>query len=226
MITVVNAQFFGGDKKLNKLVDQPFYDGVEYKLFTNRPEIVKNTNWEAIELEVKDPRLSAREIKTNIHKFFPKSEYWLWLDANMKLTVDPNIFISQYLNVHDICLMPHPERTHWFEEASFLLNRDQSLKEPLQKAVDKYSKEGYPSTTLYETGVLLRRNTDRVNKFNSIWWQEIQETCIRDQISFPYCAWKAGLAVNTFPGTNSVNQLRYQLKNYLPQWEEVIRDWN
>ena len=226
MITVVNAQFFGGDKKLTKLVDQPFFEGVEYKLFTNRPNITSGTNWEAVKLDVSNPRLSAREIKTNIHQFFSKSDYWLWLDANMKLTVDPYKLTSQYLIRHDICLMPHPERTHWFEEANFLLNRDQSLKDPLQKAVNKYTEEGFPSTSLYETGVLLRRNTEKVRKFNSIWWNEIQNTCIRDQISFPYSAWKAGLAVNTFPGTNSVNHLRYQLKNYLPQWEEVVRDWN
>lgn len=226
MITVINASFFGGDKKLTRLVDQPFFEGVEYKLFTNRPDIASGTNWEAVKLDVTNPRLAAREIKTNIHEFLPEAKYWLWLDSNMLLKVNPLSLVEKYLVRHDICLMPHPERTHWFEEARFLFNRDQSLKEPLNKAIDKYSKEGYPSTSLYETGVLLRRNTDRVNKFNSIWWQEIQETCIRDQISFPYCAWKAGLAVNTFPGTNSVNQLRYRLKNYLPQWEEVVRDWN
>lgn len=226
MITVVNAQFFGGDKILTKLVDQPFFEGVEYKLFTNRPDIAAETNWEAVKLDVSNPRLSAREIKTNIHEFFPKSDYWLWLDANMKLTVDPYILVSQYLIRHDICLMPHPERNHWFEEANFLLNRDQSLKDSLQKAVNKYTEEGFPSTSLYETGVLLRRNTEKVRDFNSIWWHEIQDTCIRDQISFPYSAWKAGLAVNTFPGTNSVNHLRYKLKDYLPQWGEVVRDWN
>lgn len=225
-IVVVNASFYGGDKNITKIVNQPQYDGVAYKLFTNRPSVADGSIWEPIELNVSDPRLAAREIKTNTHEFFPEVKYWLWLDSNMLLKVNPLSLVEKYLVRHDICLMPHPERTHWFEEANFLLNRDSSLKEPLQSAVNKYTSEGFPSTSLYETGVLLRRNTEKVRKFNSIWWNEIQNTCIRDQISFPYSAWKAGLAVNTFPGTNSVNHLRYQLKNYLPQWEEVVRDWN
>lgn len=226
MITVVNASFYGGDKEIKSIVNQPKYEGVEYKLFTNKPEVTDNTIWEPIQTYAENPRLKAREIKINIDKFLPDSKYWLWIDSNMKINTDPKHLIKKYLESFDICLMPHPERTHWFEEASFLLNRDQSLKDPLQKAVDKYSKEGFPSIALYETGVLLRRNTKQIIKFNNIWMNEINSTCIRDQISFPYAAWKSGLAVNTFPGTNSVNQLRYKLKNYLPQWEEVIRDWN
>ena len=226
MITVVNASFYGGDKNITKIVDQPQYVGVSYKLFTNRHSVTDGTVWEPIEHKTTNPRLSAREIKTNIHDFIPEAKYWLWLDSNMLLKVNPLVLVQKYLVNHDICLMPHPERTHWFEEANFLVNRDNSLKKPLQNAVNKYTSEGFPSTSLYETGVLLRENTTKVRNFNSIWWNEIQNTCIRDQISFPYSAWKAGLAINTFPGTNSVNSLRYQLKKYIPQWEEVVRDWN
>ena len=226
MITVVQAVFYGGDKAIKKIVNQPSFEGVEYKLLTNKPELAYSTNWDVILTETENPRLKAREAKINIHTLFPKSDYWFWIDANMKIVEDPNILVKKYLNNFDICLLPHPERTHWVEEANFLVNRDHQLKPYLEKAIKKYTADGFPSISLFETGVLLRRNTAKIKHLNEIWMNEIHHTCIRDQISFPYSAWKAGVAVNTFPGTNSVNRLRYESKPYLPQWTEVIRDWN
>ena len=226
MITVVNAQFFGGDKEIKELVDQPSYKGVEYVLYTNKPEVVEGTNWRAVEMSTDNPRMTARDIKINIHKYHPDSSHWFWIDANMKIEVDPNLLINKYLGRHDVCLMPHPERHHWVEEAQFLLDRDPNLEEPIQELINQLYAEGFASTTLYETGVLLRLNTAKVIAMNKYWWEKVSEVCIRDQISFPYAAWKAGLAVNTFPGTNSINPLRFELKRYLPQWKEVIRAWN
>ena len=42
----------------------------------------------------------------------------------------------------------------------------------------------------YETGILLRMNTNRVHYFNDIWWSEIQNGSLRDQLSIPYVVWK------------------------------------
>ena len=226
MISIVNAQFYGGDKNIKQLVDQPQFKGVEYILFTNKPEVAEGTNWKAIKMDTDNPRMTARDVKINIHKHLPDSTYWLWLDANMKVEVDPNLLVNKYLGLHDVCLMPHPERHHWIEEAQFLVQRDNSLAEPMQELINQLYKEGFASTSLYETGVLLRANTAKVVAMNKYWWGKVSKVCIRDQVSFPYAAWKSGTAVNTFPGTNSVNPLRYQLKKYLPQWNEIIRAWN
>jgi hypothetical protein len=227
MITVVNASFYGGDKEIKSIVNQPLFKGVEYVLYTNKPEVVKGTNWKAVQTEPvnNNPRLGARFIKSSIHSFHPKSEYWLWIDSNMKIEKDPNILIKKYLANHDICVMPHPERNNWYEEASIVVQGRDSV-DNIQRAIDKYYGEGFPPTTLFETGCLLRRNTKVIQKFNNTWWKEIQENSIRDQLSFPYAAWRHGIAVNTFPGTNSVNALRFKIKKYLPQWNEIIRDWN
>lgn len=227
MITVINASFYGGDKDIKKIVNQPYYDNVEYVLYTNKPELAHGTNWNVIETPPlnDNPRLGARNIKTSIHDFFPKSEYWLWIDSNMKIQRDPNELVSKYLANHDICVLPHPERNNWYEEA-LIISQGRDTVDNIQRAIDKYYNEGFIPTSLYETGCLLRRNTKSIREFNSTWWREIQDNSIRDQISFPYAAWRHGLAVNTFPGTNSVNKLRYEVKKYLPQWEEIIRDWH
>ena len=226
MITVVNASFYGGDKNIPSIVNQPLFDGVEYILFTNKPEVVEGTNWKCIEYQTDNPRLSARDIKINIHKHLPDSDYWFWLDSNMEIKVDPNILVEKYLNQHKVCLMPHPERNHWLQEAMFLSEVNKPLVPSLQELINKLYEDNYVSTTLYETGVMLRTNCPEIHKMNNIWWEYVSEVCIRDQLSFPYSAWKTGLAVNTFPGTNSVNPLRYQAKPWMKQWDEVIRKWN
>lgn len=227
MIVVVNASFYGGDKEITSIVDQPTYPDVEYVLYTNRPELAEGTVWRAVEvLDYQDnPRLGARRIKTLIHDYHPDKEYWLWIDSNMKLEVDPHELVNKYLNKHDLCALPHPERNDWVEEAQMVANQRDSI-ENVQRAVSTYYSEGFPPTTLYETGCLLRRNSQTVREFNADWWYQIQHNSIRDQLSFPYAAWKNGLAINTFPGTNSTNALRYEAKKQLPQWEEITRAWN
>ncbi len=227
MITVINASFYGGDKDIKSIVNQPKFEGVEYILYTNKPEVAEGTNWIVVETDPlrNNPRLGARNIKTSIHTFHPTSNYWLWIDSNMEIKKDPNGLVDRYLLNHDICAMPHPERSNWYEEASIIAQGRDKV-ENIQRAIDKYYSEYFMPTSLFETGCLLRRNTDKVKEFNETWWLEIQNNSIRDQISFPYAAWKHGLAVNTFAGTNSVNPLRYQVRNYLPQWEEITRAWN
>ena len=224
MITVVNATFFGEEKpNLTKLPQQPQFDNVEYKFFTNKPDMVEGDGWEIVHIEQSlDLRKKAREIKTNIHEFIPDTDYWLWIDNNCVLQVDPHSFLY-YLDGCDIVVMPHPERGDILEEAKILLKWKPEQSHGIQEGISKYYAEGYVPKDLYETKVLMRRNTEKVKEFNSLWWNEIQKHSIRDQISFPYVSWKAKMFINTFPGNNSRSEARTQWKNYIPYWEDVRR---
>lgn len=224
MITVVNATFFGKEKpNLMVLPDQPQFDNVEYKFFTNRPEMVEGGSWDVIYIEQEDDlRKKAREVKTNIHKFVPDTDYWLWIDNNCQLQVDPHEFLS-YLDKCDVVVMPHPERNNIIEEAQVLFKWKPEQSAGIQEVINQYYSEGYIPNTLYETKVLMRRNNEHVREFNSIWWEQIQNFSIRDQISFPYVSWRTKTYINTFPGNNSRSEVRMQWKSYLPYWEQVKR---
>lgn len=224
MITVVNATFFGEERpNLAKLPTQPQFEDVKYVVYTNRPDMVEGEGWEVRFIDQStDLRKKAREVKTNIHKFVPDTDYWLWIDNNCKLQVDPHKFIP-YLNNCDIIVMPHPERSNIIEEGNILLKWKPEQSKGIQEAITQYYKEGYVPKDLYETKVLMRRNTKSIRKFNTLWWEQIQEYSIRDQISFPYVSWKTGTFINTFPGNNSRSEVRYKWKNYIPYWEEVKR---
>jgi len=224
MITVVNATFFGEEKpNLIKLPQQPSFKDVEYKFFTNKPEMVEGDSWEIVNInQQSDFRKKAREIKTCIHNFVPNTDYWLWIDNNCQLQVDPHKFLH-HLEECDIVVMPHPERGDIIEEANCLFKWKPEQTQGIQEAINQYYKEGYVPKALYETKVLMRRNTEKVRRFNSLWWKEIQTHSIRDQISFPYVSWKTKTFINTFPGNNSRSEVRSQWKNYIPYWEGVKR---
>ncbi|MBU1260688.1 MAG: hypothetical protein KJ757_02245 [Planctomycetes bacterium] len=50
---------------------------------------------------------------------------------------------------------------------------------------------------LYEAGVILRRNTDRVSKIMEYWWLEYSQGAKRDQLSLPYVLWKLGVSISS-----------------------------
>ena len=226
-ITVINAAFFGNERQIDRIVDQTPYDNVEYVMYTNQPNKAQDTIWDVKEVKIENMglRMAARQVKTQPHIYHPDSDYWLWIDASMKINIDPNTLVEKYLSRFDICAMPHPERNNWWEEANAILGYRMDTKENVQRGIDKYLDEGLAPTQLWETGCLLRRNTSKVIDFNNIWWNEIQTNSIRDQISVQYASWKSGAHINSFPGTNSRNALRFKNKPYLPQWNEITRAW-
>merc|ERR1712216_1085902 len=37
--------------------------------------------------------------------------------------------------------------------------------------------------------------------FNELWWAELRDASVRDQVSFPFVAWRVGASVAALPGT-------------------------
>lgn len=222
-IAVVCAAFTKDiGREINLPTEQPEFDNVSYHLFTN----IKNsrsTKWSIYFEKLEgDPRLAAREVKTCIHKFVPDADYWLWIDSNCLIKRDPRDLLK-YVESCDIAVMPHPERSNIIEEAQTIFKWKNDQSKNLQFQIDEYYKEGYIPSSLYETKVLLRRNTEKIRKFNELWWDNLKNYSIRDQISFPYVAWKTKTFINTFPGNNSLSEYRHLTKPYIPYWGDIIR---
>jgi len=225
-IVVVNASFYGDERDAMKPLDQPVFDDVKYVVYTNRPDLYEDTNWDVIEVEQTDNfRLKAREIKTNIHTFLPDYEYWLWIDNSMQLKVNANDLVDRYMQVHDMVVTPHPERHNIDEESKYLIaTRPEQINiENLKDMFNEFwDTAGYIPSALYATNVLLRKNTDKVVKFNELWWSCVQRV-IRDQLSFTYSAYVNALAIGTFPGSNFwLTDIRKTNKPFLPQWQGEV----
>jgi hypothetical protein len=130
---------------------------------------------------------------------------WLsvWIDGS--ITLNPNVLcyeaLADYLGDCDIAVMLHPERSCVYEEAAECIRTCRDDSKVITDQVIRYSHEGYPSNaSLSETGVIIRRHSKDVIRFNSYWWDEITRGSRRDQLSFPYVAWKLGIPYTQIPG--------------------------
>jgi len=98
----------------------------------------------------------------------------------------------------DIFLYDHYERNCIYSEAAACAHCSLDWIWTIARQMRQYSREGYPvNNGLYESGVILRRNTDRVSKIMEYWWLEYSQGAKRDQLSLIYVCWKLGFPISS-----------------------------
>lgn len=222
-IKVITAAYRGNERDEVKLTPQTPYEGVEYIAYTNDPTLQVELWTMVVDESITEMRLNARHKKTQMHKLHPEADYWMWIDSYCKINVDPNQLINKYLTNYDMVTCPHPERNNIIEEGNVILQWKPEQAAGVQEGIVHYLKQGYTPTTLFESKIIIQRNTQTIRDMQDDWWKEIQKHSIRDQISLPYVIWKHGIAVNVFPGTHSEAQLRHNNKPWLNRWQEVTQ---
>ena len=232
MIAILKAVFFNNSTNYGAYHKQPSFDNVDRILVTNNEDYAKEAEKDGVKIIIEESdsweatgprnshRLQSKIPKVLPHKNFSNYDYWLWVDTNFIVMEDPNVMVEKYLDGYDICVQPHPERQNYFEEAETCAQSGRDDPSILGKAVDRYIKSGCPPVGLHECNCILRRNCDKVIKFNNIWWDEIKNYSIRDQISFQYSLLNAKLQTNLFPGNNTISQQKFP---WIPYWNEIIR---
>lgn len=159
-----------------------------------------------VQLDDAQGRKKQRHIKIFWPEIFDNYEYSLYLDSNIQLRVDPNVFIDFLLPDSDLLVFRHPSRDCLYSEAQVCIDRGFANSLVVSKQLEKYRTEGYPENNgLYAGGIIFRRHTKPVLEFSKMWWEEVQMFSQRDQISFPYIVWKCNLSVSTFPDGNLYN---------------------
>lgn len=151
------------------------------------------TNWEVriFDTVLDNPRLTAKFVKVCPHKLID-SEFSLWIDGNLDLLVHPR-YLFKYLENADIATPIHPFRSCIYHEGIEIVKNkldDQSI---VYNQLNKYNKKGLHPDWLPWCGVILRRHNGRVMNFNEIWWNEIKNHSIRDQLSYCYSVKQAGI---------------------------------
>lgn len=187
--------------KLEKLYDplKPDRSKDQYICFTDQK--IRSRNWEIRPAVYRheDGRLAARQHKVHPHVLFPGAEDSIWMDANMQLTVDPEVVRIKARGFELVGLV-HPKNDSVEQEAAQI---HASLKIPLELLcwmIANYRADGFvPPSLVTSTGFLYRKHTPAMRQFHEIWWKEIL-VCIRDQMSVDYSAWKAGVQMRHFAG--------------------------
>jgi hypothetical protein len=120
----------------------------------------------------------------------------------VQLTRDVRDLVPDMLQGHDACFFKHSQRNCVYQEgrACITLRKDDPI--VIRAQLAGYRAAGYPALNgLCENGIILRRNTPRINQLNEAWWMEITRHSLRDQLSLNYTAWRLKIPYATFPGT-------------------------
>jgi hypothetical protein len=199
-IVVYSVNIGGYDEFKEPTIVDP---NIRYILFTDNKNY-KSKIWEVNHTDFLpknlDNRKKARYIKTNPHIVLPEHDISLWVDHCFKPKFNNAINLIELLlftENKNIMIFKHSFRSCLYDEAKKIIKEKLDLPEIVNNQILKYRKEGFPSNIgLFETGFIVRRNNDKVNKFNELWWEEIKRGSGRDQLSNMYAAWKTSLKID------------------------------
>lgn len=172
---------------------------IDYILFTDKRTESKKWDVRYIQHSGLTPRKSARAVKILSHQYLPEYDLTIWVDANFcqKKSLMPLIEKME----KDITLLKHPVRNCVYAEARTCLDGQLDYSEVINEQMYFYQQiESYPSGNgLVATGLILRKNTEEIQKLNEDWWHEVLGKSGRDQLSFNYCAWVNGVEFEMIP---------------------------
>lgn len=138
------------------------------------------------------PRAKARYVKVKGYQDF-KQRVAMWVDGSFIINCDPLKFLSDIeFDDCDIAVLKHRDRNNSLDEANVILEKDLDpvVRQGIEEQISFYKKEGYGfDNGLAETGILIRKNSKKVDTFSDLWWEQISHFSLRDQISFNYCLW-------------------------------------
>jgi len=141
--------------------------------------------------------LDAKRYKILPHLEFPNHDVSVWMDGNFQLTGDIRKVVKKFLKHSNFAVLRHPAeslgiRPTVYREAEVAVLQKVDTKERIMKQIEFYRAQGLPEDTeVVMNGILIRRHNNLfIKTFDNNWWWEIQNKSSRDQISFPYLAWK------------------------------------
>lgn len=173
---------------------------VRYHCVSDQP--VESATWRRIEAPAaEDPAMAAREVKISPPRALARADYHLWVDARYRLEVTPELFAPMLMKA-DILVFPHPFCPTLRDEAEEIRKRDLAPGPALDRQLAEYRAAGFPAVSPHSsTGFLVRRNDARTAEFNRIWLEQLRRHGhSRDQMSFDFAAWRAGLRVHHLEG--------------------------
>ena len=148
-----------------------------------------------------DPARASRRAKLRPHQYFPDAEWSLWLDNKSRLRRDPHEVLAavRAQGDADFFAFRHFRRDCVYDELQTAWENGLDDYAILKERARTYRAEGMPRHAgLIEGHFLLRRhNAAALARFGERWFEHVLRFSRRDQISFPYLAWKLGLRYET-----------------------------
>lgn len=165
--------------------------GWDYICFTNNLDL-KSDFWKIIYLQ--NDKFSsvklARKIKILVHLYLPNYNLTIWHDASMQINCNLNSFIQVFLS-KEMAIMKHPNRSCIYDEAKTCIALAKDKRKNIMKQVNFYRSTGYPAKAgLVASGIIIRKNSLKINKLMKAWWDQVEQWSHRDQLSFNFVYYK------------------------------------
>ena len=173
--------------------------------------------WEVItqkyDLDINDTKRSRYEKILPHHKI--ESEYSIYHDANRRLLIDPISLLEKHLSDLDIAMYKHPHRNCIYDEANAIIRMKKDKKSNVLIHMNRYRKLGFPTNYgLHAGGVILRRNSAELYKFEKCWFDEYYiHSTTRDQLSLDFARWITKIKIETIEG-NYFHNSYFELWNH------------
>jgi len=177
--SILYTAVFGDDINVLDKSKENISDGCDFASFTS----------------LKEDRFTARKMKLLPHRYFNSYKYSIWTDGNIQITQDIVPIVERYMEKGKIVVLTYPDEPHnHYREGEICVEFGKDIKENVNPQLERYRREGCPPLSTVWTGIIIRRHNDpEVIKFDELWWNEVCIGSVRDQISFPYVAWKLGV---------------------------------
>lgn len=176
-------------------------DNVDYYIITDL-DMRDACGWKKYDISAYENLLKGktnveknRWFKMHPHEIFKEYRYSVYVDGNVLPVTDFTEFVNQIGN-SGIAMYWHSPNNCIYQEA---LQNKYIVKKISPAEVDKQvaylrhqgMPEDYGMTTC---NVIARDHTNSIcTKLMDDWWTEFSQHCKRDQLSFPYVAWKNGV---------------------------------
>ena len=221
--SIFGPQFYLHDPKMK-------LDGWDFVCFTDRTDIESDVWTIRPTLKIYDGVRDSKKPKILPHRYLQEYDISLWIDGDVQIIGDINFLVDTYLQDKDYAVFNHKycsgnnSRSCIYEEARFIkwIGDQQSPKrykdnlDVINSQMDRYRKDGYPENNgqARNSGIFRRHNNKDIIKTMEDWWVEFKYGSKRDQLSFPYVAWKNNLDFNFINEDIDNNQ-----------WVRMMKKW-
>jgi len=180
----------------------PLYkpENVDFICFTDQMADVPG--WQTIQISGRgNPNLQAKHFKLFPHVHLQSYEASLFVDASTAFHGRIDRFVARWLAHENFVMWTHSARCDAFAEAAAVLIYDKERPEQIVRQVDAYREAGLPRNTgLVEASFIWRRHDDPdVQRLMDLWWEEIGEWSLRDQISLCFLMWRTKIRPKVLP---------------------------
>jgi len=150
----------------------------------------------------RDDRRNAKIHKVLSHLYLGSHVYSIWMDGSVSLKVCAADLVREFLGQADMALFRHRAKRCAYAVANHCITKGLDDAGTIREQIARMRARLYPERAgQHECGVILRRLSPVVERFERMWWAEICRYSKRDQISFEFAARLAGVRVATIPGS-------------------------